>query len=350
MKEIHSSFGDWYRAAKVAPDGDILKKRWAGVHAFSPDRAQVVELTRTFYRIGRQTDQFMTDFRGAFQKDDPAFSAKGNEMELAVLAGAALVDSWCSYGEPDGSYAALAVICASCRDLRKPVVPGIVELAVQEFGERCVDRFQSPDAKPADLGQKAQQQVQAHCDSGATPNLGAPFISLMQEVARLRHQVELNAEETNILWWMLGEHSRDSGQHLADLEPGAACLTVGKDLADLVRKPPGPLAALAFLDRALGLTKAKPDVRIRLKDAVQAVPPPQREKWLASSRWDDVLGDICPLSLALRLSLTATKKDSWLPAFEERTGISKNTALAARELAHQIYLEGVLHQLWRIVE
>lgn len=354
---MHSSFPDWYRAAQLKPDGDLITKRWAAINTFEPSRATMLDLARVFYNIGSPSADFITAFRATFQKKDVTFPAKGNDVEMQVLAGAELVDSWGDNVALWSSYAALTVVCSSCRGLRSPKVPEILELAVQRLGERCGARFDAAKlGKSADLSAEAQKALKTSCDQGTVPPLGPPLVVLMQEMARLRtavtnhqQQLELQSEETNILWWMMGEHGRDGGVHFSDLPASAACLTVGKDLADLVRVAPGPLAAQAFLERALRLTSEKPDASVRIKDAVNAIAPEQREQWLSTSRWDDALADFCPLHHALRLSLSSAEKDAWLPAFEKSTGLQKEAALSGREVAYQMYLEGVLHRAWSTI-
>ena len=352
---MHQSFGDWYRAATIKPDGEDLKKRWVGVHQFDPSRAYMLELARLFFGLGKPSEKFLQDFRNVFQEADPAFPVKDNDLELRLLAGAELADCWFSHPGPRGYFATLLVLCGSVQGKRPAIVPDIVTLAAQQLSAQCIRRFNAASlGTPAKFEAKAISALKGQLAQNNTQSLAEPFVALTHEVTRLQkvlgalqQRLALQAEETNMLWWMLGEHGRDADKHLAALPPAVVPLTVGIDLADLVEVLPGPMAVVAFLNRALRLTEAKPDTTLRLRDCIAAVSTEEREKWVEADRWTEALGEVCAIHDTLKLSLASSQKEAWLPAFQERTGFTEDFTMSAQELAYQAYLEVLLDGCWR---
>jgi len=352
MERIHPSFGDWYRAAKIAPDGELLKKRWEAVDNFEINQGYAVDLVRLFFGVGQVSEKFLNEFRTAFQKTDAAFPMKHNDVELRVLAGAELVDSIETYTASWGRYISLAIVCCSFRNARKTLVPDIVELAIRYLSEQSVARFKPVnEGKPADLGKTPQQQITEACEQGNIAGISAPLVVVMQELVRLRNgqsnmrqRIALQAEETDMLWWLFGEHSRDLGEHFGTLGIAPASLISGKELADLVTELPGPLAASTFLNRMLRVSKGEPDTKVKLKDAVNTIPFDLRSKWFSADRWSETVSDLCPVAQALKLSLTSPKKTAWLPAFAESTRLSENIEMLPSDLAFHMYLEALLQK------
>jgi len=57
-----------------------------------------------------------------------------------------------------------------------------------------------------------------------------------------------------MLWWLVSEYSRDRNQSWKKVGLSATSIIAGKELADLTRIIPGPVAAAAFLDRIVRLS------------------------------------------------------------------------------------------------
>src|SRR6266568_2567883 len=89
---MHNHFAEWYRVAGIEPDEEKLPKRWKAIEDFPAGRTAIIALTRLFWKIGAPNQEVLADFRAALQKADLTFRMRGNEQEIAVLAGAELVD------------------------------------------------------------------------------------------------------------------------------------------------------------------------------------------------------------------------------------------------------------------
>jgi len=338
---MHNDFAEWYRMAGIEPDGDLLPKRWAAIEEYQPDREGIVSLARLFYCLGMPNVEFLEKFRKSFQKTDPAFKMRDNDHELSVLAGAELVDVMERAGSDLADLAALSLICASGGNLRPgPSVKDIPEIAARYLSKRAIKRA----------------VVEENTDPGpnkalfeALTALGAPYDGLVKEFQRLQLQLSIVAEESNMLWWLFSEHSRDQQQRWDKLPVPAVALMAGKELANLTTIIPGPIAAVAFLDKVIHCAKSDPPVTVYLKDAINKVTIEWRQQYLHDCCPSE-LEDLLPFSHGIKLSLDLPKKNEWVPVFTKKTGISDEAKTPPRILAYQIFIEVLLCRSWENME
>lgn len=348
---MHKQFADWYRAAGIEPDATTLPKRWKGAADFGVDAVEVAELVRLLYGVGQPAKKFVENFRNSLQKADSTVAMKGNEHELRVLAGAALIDTIDRSDKETADFAALGTVAAAAQNLRQTAaVPDIPELAAEYLRRKSADRDSRDPESDAVIDDQLASSIAAACATGAPQHLAAPLQKLVDELGRIarvtsghRRQMKLQAEETNILWWLFGEYSRDLEQRLADLPFPAACIIAGKELADLTETAPGPPAVIAFLDRALRRSDTAPET-VMVGDAINAVPESWRQS-VAESEWPEPFVVLTPITLGIRISLTAPANNEWFPAFRNAVGFSADATISPRALAHQVYLETLLRRV-----
>jgi hypothetical protein len=336
---MHKDFGEWYRLAGIEPDREILPKRWAAIEEYDPDRAGVVSLARLFYRLGKPNSEFLAAFLGSFQKTDLAFKMRDNDHELSVLAGAKLVDV-IEQSEADlADLAALSLVCASGGNLRPcPSVRDIPEIAARYLSERAIKRA-SLSEESADTGTNKERL--AALTASETPQK-----ELAREIQRLQRQLSIVAEESNMLWWLFSEHSRDEQQRWTKFNVPAVALMAGKELADLTTIIPGPIAAAAFLDKVIRCAKSEPPTTVLIRDAMNDVTIKWRQQY-ANEGCPSELEDLLPMTRAVHLSLASPENNAWLPVFKQGTGISSDAGLAPHILAHQVFLEALLCRSWK---
>ncbi len=324
---MHKDFAEWYRSAGIEPNGETLPKRWAAIEEYEVGPGEVVSLTQLFYQVGEPSEEFIAAFRAPFQKADAAFPMRGNDRELVVLAGAKLVDAIERAPRDVADLAALSLICAAAQNLRpNPAVAEIPEVAARYLSKRATSRA-LPDKESS-----GRELVEALI------NVGTPYDLLAAEFQKLQLELPIVAEETNMLWWLVSEHSRDLNQPWRKLPVSAVCLVAGKELADLTRVIPGPIAATAFLDRVIRSGRTECPTAVLISDAVNETPVEWRQEYEKKS-YPSELEDIVPISHGIKLSLSAPDKDTWLPMFAKATGISIDSKSAPHTLAYQMFLE-----------
>src|SRR5208337_62370 len=249
---MNSYFGDWYRSAGIPPEEIPLSKRWEAVESFDVDATEISLLAQVFYHLSLSVPSFAERFRKAFNEADPTFPMSGNDRELIVLAGAGLVNVIERRSRDIADLAALFLVCGAVQNIRTAAVAQIPEIAVKYLSQRSVQR-----AKPEKDGKEEEL-------SKALAGAGEPHSKLAPEFQKLQLEFPIVSEESNMLWWLISETSRDVNQRWSEMPLGMACVLTGKELADLTRIVPGPVAARAFLDRAIrsGRDKVAPSISV----------------------------------------------------------------------------------------
>lgn len=338
---MHKDFAEWYRSAGITPDGEILPKRWAAIEEYQPGRDDIVSLARLFCRLGKPNEAFLNAFRASFQKTDPAFPMRDNDQELVVLAGAELVDTIQRGALNVADFAALSIACATAQNMRgAPAVVDIPEIAVSYLAERSIDRATDGDGADA---------TRSKALFAALTALGAPHDGVPKEFERIQRELLVVSEESNILWWLFSEHSRDMKESWKKFGVPAVALMAGKELADLTRVIPGPVAAPAFLDRVIRCAKSKLPASILVTDAIKGVTAEWRQQYVSQGCPAQV-EELMPISHGLKISLMSPDEPAWLSALTQGTGIQADTELPPNVVAYQFYLEALMCRAWKAVK
>lgn len=360
---MHKYFAEWYRAAGVDPKAADLEKRWQGVEGFakSLNLQNGLELVRLFYARPPQSTSFLDEYSTVFQEADPTFPMRDNALELQVLAGATIAHVVQTTRSNMADAIALGMLCGYCQGLRQKVVNGeIIEYARHYLADKSV-RMREIDEN---LGVRAPDvSLKKALDALTTASTGSNLTVLQEPIkvpfeklagaikelstsvnnmaGKIAQEVESYRESSDILWWVFGEHSRDRNERMSDLPLPFAALVVGKELADLVRIIPGPLAAPAFLDKMLRFADSELSKSTSIKDAVNAAPREWRQQLIEGLGTRGVQG-LCPVHLAIQKSLESEKATEWLAPFEKAADIKSKSAIPPLDLATQFYQERML--------
>ncbi|MGH7747454.1 MAG: GTPase-associated system all-helical protein GASH [Candidatus Dormibacteria bacterium] len=315
---MHKDFAEWHRSAGMEPKAETLLLHWKAIEEYTPTPKEIVSLARLFYRLGTPDEAFLGKFRLLFQEKDPPFPMRDNLLQMAVLAGAELVAVIEKQeSEALANLAALCLVSAAAQNIRPhPAVPEIPGIAAHHI-ERQARARAVPD----------KTQGEAKSDS---------------ELQILKRELEIVGEETNMLWWLVSECSRDLNKPWKQVGHPAAFIIAGKELADLTRVMPGPVAALAFLDKITRFAGgAKTSVGVKVSEAIEKTPIEWRRSYV-SEPWPIGLEDIVPLSKGVKLSLTVPDGVAWSSIFQQGTGIESTSNLLPHALAYQVFLECLL--------
>jgi hypothetical protein len=308
---MNNYLSDWYRSAGVSPENIPLPKRWEGAASFDVDAGEISLLAQVFYQLNPSDPLFPERFRKAINKADQDFSMSGNDRELIVLAGAALVDVIERGSRDIADLAALFLVCGAVQNVRTALaVPQIPEFAAKHLSQRSVER--------------------------ATPEKGGKEET--PEFQKLQLEFPIISEECNMLWWLISETSRDVNKRWNKMPLGMACVLTGKELADLTRVVPGPIAARAFLDRAVRSGRDKVADSISVADFVNDTDKTWRGSYFSKSLPVGLEG-ILPLTHAVVLSVQASDGKAWRPMFKAATGIAATAKSSPDAVAYQFYLE-----------
>jgi hypothetical protein len=359
---MHNNFADWYRLLSIDPQEIPLNLRWQGVEAFSQqvDGSKALDLVRLIFSKAPKSSDFNSAFRAAFKDVDDSFAMRANELEMEVLAGATIANLLESDDTKVADIVALAVVCSDLQGLRvKPTLDEMIELAYKHLHRRSDElrtQLITPSIKP--LKVKSPDLL----DGDTAPATGALTWPMMQPVIeklgklpdklvvqineafeQLSAQILLQQEESNMLWWLFSEHSRDLKISVSKVGFPAAALVAGKELADLTLVLPGPVAAEAFLDKFLqGILKNRKQSETTVRKAVTARTIKEWKRQATENLNLDELDDLCLIHFAIRQSAEAQNDSEWVAAYEKRAGVAIDSNISTAQLALQVYRERLL--------
>ncbi len=348
---MHKDFADWYRACSLQPSANELRARWSGIEKFANDSvsSDIADMTRLLYGFHIAQETFINRFREAFKTADESFPMRDNDAELRVLAGATLVKhfDFATFGPA----CALALNCASYAGIRRPPVEDFLEQARSYLYNKSASlRQQSPLKRPnEETLTGVVEDLKSACQSNELTKLAEPLLKALRSIEgklnelitysdSLRIEQELRREESDVLWWLVGGHSRDLKLPFSDMKHPASCLIVGKELADLARLLPGPFAAEAFLSAVLAAAQIDSATAVSLAEAVTTTPAEWRPT-LSNALGIELVSDLCPVHLALRKYVEADGRKTWQTLFHTATSLKASEVLMPSSLALQVYHE-----------
>jgi hypothetical protein len=308
---MNQSFGEWYRRAKIQPRNEDLVARWKAIEAFikQVDENKIAELIRRFVGLPSRRIEPMEAFSKELLSADAAFPTEDNEVEMQVLCGAALA-TILEKPSAIADCAALLLISAVAQGFRKPpILPDVVSLGRSYlFGRSAAVRIL--DTRHKLVGVKHEQLIEA-VKASATSNSAAqmekPLEAALRGLSEAINNVALFAEqsaqalerangvlleESNIVWWVFGEHSRDIEVPFPELPSGFAAIVAAKELADLTLMLPGPKAAPAYLDKQLDRHRNK---KLKLVDLTAEL----RADWIMKLSPSEELLDLTPINFVI---------------------------------------------------
>lgn len=355
---MEAQFGEWLRLAHLEPDHDIMQRRWAGVEkaAEELDASGALELAMLFHRLpaAEETTEWL---RSVLHQADNAFRMADNDAELSVLAGAVIASV---IRHADGTIrpvASLALVCPALMGHRKhALVPEIVDRGRQCLAEAsaALRSTASASLEPNTIptSENLLEQIKTACQDNQPPTLAEPLYSLLTNLDKALRKVNTNAkklngqfalyrEESDVLWWLTAAHSRDLDCPFGELQWPSTPLHVGKELADLVRQLPGPLAHRGVIARAMDASGNDPSSEISLSSAVTKMDKELKQEWMEGVA-DPAAFRLCPVMNAISMSNAAGKQTEWMSSFKATMGISADTKFTPVDLAVQVFYESLL--------
>lgn len=317
---MHTFFTAWLRAAGLEPNDETSPKHWKVISEYPPTADEIISFARFFYGFSRHGDASLDKFGTALQDEDTSFSMRDHKRQLTVFAGAELIATIeRDQDERLTDLAALSLVCGGAQGARTDVpVPEMPKIAARYIETRTGKRASIPAGTVVE---------------GADPKM-----------QKLERELTIVGEEANMLWWLVSDYSHDRDQAWKKVGSAAAPIIAGKELADLTRAIPGPVAAAAFLDRIVRLSdSAKSPKPISIMGAIEKTPRDWREQY--EFRAAAGVEDLAPISKAINLSLTVSEGDDWSPVFEKGTALVANSKMLPNALAYQVFLERLLARL-----
>lgn len=343
-------FADRYAEAQLQPTAEIMAARKASAARIqeNAEKAQILDLVCSYYSMRPNLDWFRDELR----QEDTTFSLLAGARESVLLAALILAAKI----EENDPVAILGVVAGSLRGKRTPgefdwLLAEARSVLAADAVEARVPRKPALPIKNSINNKLTQELTDAASDPAA---LGAAVVKLRAEsqesaayvarqvtdaLERLHANARYQREESQILWWLFGEHSRSLDKPFSAFRPAQVALIGGVELAALTDASKlGPVAASAVLERILRNakrdTKAQPVTLIGAVDGLGAdlgsikAPAPVRP-------------EICPVLTAIAKA-SEIGNGAWAAAFNKATGMAADTEFEPIDLAVQVYRECLL--------
>lgn len=376
---MNSLLPDFYLLVDLEPKAETLTLRGTAIEAMVDDQTVTDWLSVVRIFVGRLVSAdaravFVSPFRTA----DPVFPSRGNDAELVALAGATLYELLQRPGK-HADVAAYALVCADAagKGIRGPI-PDVLERAHLYLREAAAaaraegnqDKISKIRAgtspvkelkalavapMPADWTaadtQMRETRTRANDLLAAVKSMYSGLAKAIEQVGELANQaaVQPNAaaiqalrEETDVLWWLFGERSRDLNEAFDRLPVDSVALVTAKELAELIRVLPGPPAARALLSRALRIAGRSADEDTSLRAVVDGSPRGWRQRWVGTG--GSTADDLTPVRAAVRRSLDVDDGADWTAAYDRAGFLPGDTRFTLLELAEHVFNEEMLRR------
>ena len=287
---MHPYLIDWFRNVEINVDLDMVEKRWetATIYGKQLTRKSAETLLRLVLFTGTDAGQvkMLTD---ALLKLDREFPVAGNTEELRLMAGVVMVTTFASFSDAGNAMALGLRAAAPSARQTNPIHPAILTEANKYW------RIQGEVQRPDDFGldsevgpnsfaaqyeamKKAETADEAVAIQSAQAEYNAALAKVIHDGQRvLSRQIRRLAEESNLLWWVIGEYSTTLNQHSAELTADRYALVAAAEAADRTGILPPPPSYGALLNRALSRCKPEPKKSLPYSNFLQK----SDEKWWA---------------------------------------------------------------------
>jgi hypothetical protein len=339
---MHPNFADWYQPVTFGHDRDTLELRWKGVEAAVEDLdvSQELELVRFVYGRPPESPDFMDVFRKYFKDNDPTFKSSGNDRELQVLAGCVLAILCIEDYNTKVSVAILTASTCQIRDLKVDI--GLVRMATDRVKRAGIDARKRPSIVKSQIlscNETLEEEIQRLNDQ---PNCPTSIAVLQQigpiqkianeEIMLLQKVLNIQDEELQMLWWVIGGWSDMWEKTFTNIESNARPLLLAKEAASMTDQIFESPSLKALFSRVhIGI-----DTKLTIPETVNSCGT-EYLKMLAPR--NTLCTTIFPLHSAIVRALETNGGSGWITNWSRISDIGKKTQFSSIDLAVQFYRE-----------
>jgi hypothetical protein len=338
---MHDNFYHWHARAELKPETGILAPRWEAASKFAEKLvpSDIPPLIRLI-SFSNSDPEFTKRFSTALVKAEPTFPPTNNTELLRVMAAAGLV---ARLAKPSrvGDALALGLQAAAFPEGRaQPVSEDVLNSALRYLAEEA-ERVR-PEIDPGAL-EKAEKQtatdfaalkVAAQTNSPAelgkaTEAFGRGMMAALKEShTRMGEVIDRLAEETQILWWLVGRRSSQMNKLRSAVPARRYAFVAAIEVADRVGMLPPPASFESVLGEALSQCNGDPSEELLLSDLVT-------EADLASSSPTGT-AEIAPLSSLIAEFRTNAQIDT---QSLKKLGLTNKTKATPGQVSQQYFRE-----------
>ena len=352
---MDNRFGTWLRPAMADIDDGRLKRYWTAVEELSKqlEHSDIRKLIRFSAQVGKIDEDTLSKVRNTFFENDNAFLMTGNDFELRLLSSVIVIKMLLD--KTDQLDHALAVACLDCCGAHSCFeLHSLVEEANRSLN--TMSHELRPKTPLPNLGNEKINAKSVLKPLKAKAAKGTPQVeisdlepiltayaksdnNLASNNEDLRTALELQKEEVDVLWWLVGAYSNDLERPYSELEKAITAVVAGKEFAELVLHRPGPIGATGILKRMLA-NGTGGSQKISLQELVPNLPMEWRERVSESVTEDSI--QFCPLLAAISASVESKADDAWVSIFKNRFPRLLSTAILPEIFSFQMYREWMM--------
>lgn len=341
-----TKLSEWYRVASLsATSAETLKYRSEVIASIieSKEISWMFNCVKLFLNK-KYDEEFKAELIKSFTVSDPLFQQRDNELELRVLCGAIIHEYIIDDEYEDSITLALSLISATFEN--KDIINyDIIIDAKKYLNDKSIElREQNTDL---DLLEDIEEEVSAEVESIETLKVQIDnrynITQINEYLKKLNSKIDVLDEESNMHWWIFRGFSNYKAKPIKDLDIEMAPIFLGKDLSDLTKIIPGPLASEQFLKKLINDNfQENSAVLLIFKDVINKLERADKEKFIDETFKKTNIGNICPIMFACQESLKIDDGKTWLAYFENDTGLNAKTKISIIDLAKQFYIENLL--------
>jgi hypothetical protein len=348
---MNERFVDWYGDVSANPSPERLERRWRAIEAIAApqSRMDVLDLVRIAVGQTAKRAGFRDSVNKAIREHDSTFNANA-AVETRILCAAALTELFKSESK-FATLASLALQAADWFGSRKGEFPKFALVEARNHNALSGEDLRKDRDYPKKLRSLkfSRENVEPTWPTTSINEVERIF-KWTKDVAETtsawigesESRTTQLREEIDILWWLVSAYSRDLGVPLKKIPKASRSLVVAKEIADMVRRLPGPLGALGVMERALDGEKNDSSAL----DAIKNAP----DSWKALHRRSDdqvAVHDLCPVTAVIDRATDSTVEAGTLRQWS--IGLFGDVVTDSREpiaIALQFYNERLLSRAY----
>ena len=357
-KATHERFLKLYSEVSMGDDDSRREARWLGIETMVPNLS--FENLETLFQLsfeGRTTpnSQVVAELFEPFYEEDPTFEVTNNEREVQVLAATSIVVLMDDLDAQLGNEAALGATTVAMFGQRKFNLPQdlatLGEHAIRKRGEAIrtrpkVYKVQRSKTTKLDMelvrdrlyaqGFNEDRVAEVFSEFGTTVQSRFTTVENRHRDAMqsLEYYLDIQDEEMEMLWWLIGEYSSTYSCPFARIPSNARPLVLSIELAKMTKFLPGPTSINALLSRG-GLLNRK---KVGVVEVVNAV----RDDWLQEQVSTKISSALTtPIHEAVKRRLETGKGEAWVAGWAAVTKLPKTLQLTPLQIGIQFYREAL---------
>jgi hypothetical protein len=236
---MHPDFANWYQPVTFGHDRKVLELRWKGIDEAveGADTEMVQELVRLVYGKQPNSSKLQDDLKQYFRNADPAFLTTGNDQEVLILAGCILAVLLLEYDFPEVAQIILTTSVCNIRKLSGKI--DLVGMANEKILQDGISTRKRPlISTPTKI---TPDKIVVH---DSLENLGATTIKALNEVQKtiqneigsLQKIIEIQDEELQLLWWMIGNWSTMWDVSFQDINEESRPVLLAIEAASMIKE------------------------------------------------------------------------------------------------------------------